>query len=109
MQTQAGGATAAAKRRRLDEHASITVSNREPHISCTNCGLPYHVEGVIKTKEALLLQTPEAMLRQCNVDVCVRQEVTVVGLKGLLDVIGLIHKVKDKGVIFPRMDAIKTR
>ena len=72
----AGGATAAARLRRLDESLEIVMIERGNHISYANCGLPYHVGDVIKTKEDLLLQTPEAMLERYNVDARVRQEVT---------------------------------
>ena len=55
----AGGATAAARLRRLDENAQIIMFERGEHISFANCGLPYHIGGVIADRKALLLQTPE--------------------------------------------------
>ena len=72
----AGGATAAARLRRRDEHATITMIERGPHISYANCGLPYHVGDVIKTKEELFLQTPEMFLQRYNIDARTHQEVT---------------------------------
>ncbi|NLW65684.1 MAG: CoA-disulfide reductase, partial [Clostridiales bacterium] len=57
----AGGATCAARLRRLDEAAEIILLERGEYISYANCGLPYHVGDVIKSRGALLLQTPEAM------------------------------------------------
>lgn len=74
----AGGATAAARLRRLDESLEIILFERGSYISYANCGLPYHVGGVISKREALLLQSPEAMRRKYNVDVRVNQEVIAI-------------------------------
>jgi len=71
----AGGASAAARLRRLDEEAEIIVFERGEYISYANCGLPYHVGDVIKSRSALILQTPEAMGAKYGVDVRVKQEV----------------------------------
>ena len=70
----AGGASCAARLRRLDEEAEIVILERGEYISYANCGLPYHVGGVIKSREALLLQTPEAMKKKFNIDVRVKNE-----------------------------------
>ncbi len=70
----AGGASCAARLRRLDESAQIVLLERGEYISYANCGLPYHVGDVIKTRQALLLQTPEAMRKKFNVDVRVQNE-----------------------------------
>jgi NADPH-dependent 2,4-dienoyl-CoA reductase/sulfur reductase-like enzyme/peroxiredoxin family protein/TusA-related sulfurtransferase/rhodanese-related sulfurtransferase len=70
----AGGASCAARLRRLDETANIVLLERGPYISYANCGLPYHVGGVIPARQALLLQTPEAMRRKYNIDVRTRHE-----------------------------------
>ena len=56
----AGGASAAARIRRLDEHAQIVMIERSGYVSYANCGLPYYVGGVIKEQEELTLQTPES-------------------------------------------------
>ncbi|MBR2485634.1 MAG: CoA-disulfide reductase, partial [Clostridia bacterium] len=56
----AGGATAAARIRRLNEHAEIIIFERSGFISYANCGLPYYIGGVIEDKEDLTLQTPES-------------------------------------------------
>ena len=56
----AGGASAAARIRRLNEKAEIIIFERTGHISYANCGLPYYIGGVIKQEEALELQTPES-------------------------------------------------
>lgn len=58
----AGGATAAARIRRLNEHAEITVFERSGYISYANCGLPYYIGDVITDPEELTLQTPESFL-----------------------------------------------
>lgn len=71
----AGGATAAARLRRLNENAKIIMFERGEYISYANCGLPYHIGNVIKSRNSLLLLTPEAMKAKYNVDVRIKQEV----------------------------------
>lgn len=71
----AAGASAAARLRRLDEDSQITIYERGPYMSYANCGLPYFVGDVIKSKDNLLLQTTERMKKVFNVDVLVRHEV----------------------------------
>ncbi|MDF2154509.1 FAD-dependent oxidoreductase [Vibrio sp. CAU 1672] len=88
----AGGASAAARARRLSEDAEIIMFERGPFVSFANCGLPYHIGGDIKERSKLLLQTPESFLARFNVDVRVmnevvsidRQEKTVI-VKNLID------------------------
>lgn len=70
----AGGASAAARLRRLDERAEIVILERGSFISYANCGLPYYVGGTIENRSALTLQTPESFTRRFNVDVRVRHE-----------------------------------
>ena len=70
----AGGMSAATRLRRLDEHAHITVIERSGHVSFANCGLPYHVGGVIADREALLLQTPQSLGARFDLDVRVDHE-----------------------------------
>lgn len=70
----AGGATAAARLRRLDEKAEIVVLERGGYVSYANCGLPYYIGGVITERRKLTLQTPESFKRRFNVDVRVRSE-----------------------------------
>jgi len=65
----AGGATAAARLRRLSEDAEIIVIERGEYISFANCGLPYHIGGTIESREELLLETPESFLKKINVEV----------------------------------------
>lgn len=71
----AGGATAAARLRRLDEHADIILLERTSHVSFANCGLPYYVGGEIQTQSQLLIQTPQGMRQRFNIDVRVDSEV----------------------------------
>ena len=71
----AGGATAAARLRRLDESAEIVVFERGGYVSYANCGLPYYIGGVIRDRARLTLQTPESFRRRFNMDVRVRSEV----------------------------------
>jgi len=72
----AGGASAAARARRLSEDAEIVMFERGDYISFANCGLPYHIGGAIKERNRLLVQTPKAFNRRFRVDVRVRHEVT---------------------------------
>ena len=71
----AGGASAAARARRLSEDAQIVIFERGEHISFANCGLPYHIGGTIADRKRLLVQTPEGMQNRFRVDVRTRCEV----------------------------------
>lgn len=70
----AGGASCVARLRRLDEAAEITLVERGPHVSYANCGLPYHLGGVIADREALFVQTPEGLTGRFNLTVKTRTE-----------------------------------
>ena len=72
----AGGASCAARLRRLDESAQIIVFEKSGFVSYANCGLPYYVGGTIAERSALTLQTPASFRARFNVDVRVRHEVT---------------------------------
>lgn len=74
----AGGATAAARIRRLDENAEIVVFERSGFISYANCGLPYYISGVIENESDLTLQTPESFYKRFRVKMNVRHEVTAI-------------------------------
>lgn len=74
----AGGASAAARLRRLDENAQILVLERSGYVSYANCGLPYYVGGVITDKSALTLQTPESFWERFRIEVRVRQEAVAI-------------------------------
>ena len=74
----AGGATAAARIRRLDEQAEVIVFERSGYISYANCGLPYYIGGVIEDPEDLTLQTPESFWKRFRIQMKVRHEVTAI-------------------------------
>ena len=74
----AGGATAAARLRRLDESAEVILLEKGPNVSFANCGLPYHIGGDIQQRDALLLQTPMSFKRRFNVDVRTQHEVIAI-------------------------------
>ena len=76
----AGGASTAARLRRLDENLEIIMFERGEYVSFANCGLPYHIGGVIQNRESLLIQTPESLKARFNLDVRVNSE--VVGVNG---------------------------
>ena len=78
----AGGASAAARLRRLDEQAEIVMVERSGYVSYANCGLPYYVGGTIEDKRALTLQTPESFRRRFRVDARVSEEAVAVDLTG---------------------------
>lgn len=71
----AGGASAAARLRRLDENAEIILFERGDYVSYANCGLPYYIGDVIKERDALLVETPEKIKGKFNIDVRIRNEV----------------------------------
>ena len=74
----AGGASAAARARRLSEEASIVLFERGPYVSFANCGLPYHIGGVITDRSRLLLQTPTSLKARFEIDVRVDTEVIAI-------------------------------
>lgn len=78
----AGGASAAARLRRLDESAEIVMIERTGYVSYANCGLPYYVGDVITDKRKLTLQTPESFKARFSIDVRVRQEVVSIDREG---------------------------
>jgi len=74
----AGGASTAARARRLDENAEIIVLERDYYVSYANCGLPYHISGVIADREKLLVQTPEKLRENLNLAVRIGHELTAI-------------------------------
>ncbi len=74
----AGGATAAARIRRLDESAQIHVFERSGYVSYANCGLPYYIGGIITDPEELTLQTPESFWKRFRIHMHVHHEVTAI-------------------------------
>jgi CoA-disulfide reductase len=77
----AGGASTAARLRRLDEEAEIIMFERDEYISFANCGLPYYIGEIIEDRDDLLIQTPESMKERFNIDVRVFSEVISVNSK----------------------------
>lgn len=78
----AGGASAAARLRRLDEKCEIVLFEKGEHISFANCGLPYYIGEVIKEKEKLVVQTPESMRTRFHLDIRTLSEVTGIDTAG---------------------------
>ncbi len=74
----AGGMSAAARLRRLDEQADIVVLERDDYVSFANCGLPYHIGGDIEDRDALLLQTPKSLRESLALDVRTAHEVLAI-------------------------------
>ena len=74
----AGGASCAARLRRLDENAEIVMVERGPYVSYANCGLPYHVGGVIPEESELLVATAETFREQFAVDARTRCEAVAI-------------------------------
>jgi len=77
----AGGATAAARLRRNSENDQIIMFEKGPHVSFSNCSLPYHLSGVIKEADDLVLMNPELFLKQYNIDARTNSEVTAIDRK----------------------------
>ena len=109
----AGGATAAARLRRLDEEAEIIVFERSGYVSYANCGLPYYIGGSIKQKEKLTLQTPESFRRRFRIDVRVKNEVVSIDRENKkikvrkLDDGSEYEETYDKLILSPGAKAIK--
>ncbi|MBN2597429.1 MAG: CoA-disulfide reductase [Marinifilaceae bacterium] len=109
----AGGATTAARLRRMDESAEIIMFERGEHISYANCGLPYYVGDVITERENLLLQTPESFKKRLNVDVRINNEVVRIDRENkLIEINDLINNTSytetfDKLVVSPGAEPIK--
>ncbi|HPQ82983.1 MAG TPA: FAD-dependent oxidoreductase [Actinomycetota bacterium] len=87
----AGGMSAAARARRLSEDAHIVVLERDAYVSFANCGMPYHIGGDIPDRDELLVQTPESLAANLNLDLRVANEVVAI------DTSGKIVQVRDLG------------
>ena len=108
----AGGASTAARLRRLDENAEIIMFERDEYISFANCGLPYYIGETIKERDKLLVQTPESMKARFNIDVRINSE--VVGIDTSKKTVTVTSKIKgtyeesyDYLVLSPGARAIK--
>ena len=80
----AGGASAAARARRLSEDAEIIVFERGPDVSFANCGLPYYVGGKIAERDKLLVTTPERLHQRFRLDVRTRSSVETIVINSLI-------------------------
>lgn len=108
----AGGASAAARLRRLDEHAEIIMFERDEYISFANCGLPYYIGETIKDRDKLLVQTPKAMKDRFNIDVRIHSEVAKVDTKNKKVTVnsrtkGIYEEGYDYLILSPGAKAIK--
>jgi CoA-disulfide reductase len=107
----AGGASAAARLRRLDEHLQIIMFERDEYISFANCGLPYYIGETIAQREKLLVQTPESMKKRFNIDVRIKSEVISVDTAGKVVIVrnqkGIYEETYDYLVLSPGAKAIK--
>ncbi len=109
----AGGATAAARARRLDENAEIILFERGEHISFANCGLPYYIGGTIKKRDSLLVTTPKALNDRYNIDVRTFCEVISIDRKNKRVTVKNIktdntfQESYDKIILSPGADPIK--
>lgn len=108
----AGGASAAARLRRLDENMEIIMLERDEHISFANCGLPYYIGGTIEDRDDLLVQTPESMKSRFNIDVRNFSEVINVDIKNKKvtvnsKVMGTYEETYDYLVLSPGAKALK--
>ena len=103
----AGGASAAARIRRLDETAQIIVLERSNYVSYANCGLPYFIGGVIREQAELTLQTPQSFWERFHIDVRVRNEAVDIDVKSKtvairrLDTGKIYHEQYDKLLLSP--------
>ena len=74
----AGGASAAARARRIDAQAEIIMFEKGPHVSFSNCSLPYYLSGTVEDSEALIMMSPEKFKKSYDIDARVNQEVTAI-------------------------------
>ena len=98
----AGGATAVARIRRIDESAEIVLLEKGDYISYANCGLPYYIGGVIEERDKLFVQTPEAFGKRFNIDVRTGHEVTAIDPKNKTITVA----TKDKQAYTERYDKL---
>lgn len=109
----AGGATAAARLRRLDEQAEIIMLERSGYVSYANCGLPYYIGGEITDKRQLTLQTPKSFFARFRIDVRVKNEVMSIDAKNKTVTVkrledGSVYEESfDKLILSPGANAVK--
>lgn len=111
----AGGASAAARLRRLDEHAEIIMFERGPHVSFSNCSLPYHLSGIVEDSDALVLMNPEKFQKRYNIEARVNSEVVKINREkktiAVKDVISgkTYEEAYDKLILSPGASPIRPR
>ena len=71
----AGGASTAARVRRLDEHAQVVMFEKGPHVSFSNCSLPFHLSGIVENSNRLILMNPVEFKKKYNIDARIQSEV----------------------------------
>jgi len=111
----AGGASAAARLRRVDENADIILIEKGEYISFANCGLPYYIGEVITDKDKLLVQTPEKMKERFNIDVRVNSE--VIKINPDIKTVEIFNKIQnnvytetyDKLILSPGAEPVKPK
>ena len=109
----AGGASAAARLRRLDENAEIIILERGQYISYANCGLPYYIGEIIKKQDNLVVQSPESMKKRFNLDIRVLNDVKNIDIvKKQIDVYDIksnknYKESYDKLILSPGATSIK--
>ena len=109
----AGGASTAARLRRLDEHAEIVIFEKGAYISYANCGLPYYIGNVIKERDKLFVQTASSFNMRFNIDVRVLTEVTGIDLSAKTvtaknQVTGAVYEEKyDKLILSPGAEPLR--
>ena len=111
----AGGASAAARLRRLDENAEIILMEKDEYVSYANCGLPYYIGDTIVDQDSLTLQTPESLRRRLKLDVRTRNEVLSINREAKtvtvknLDTDEVYEETYDKMILAPGSSAIRPR
>ena len=109
----AGGASTAARLRRLTEHDEIVLLERGNYVSFANCGLPYYIGGTIQERSSLLVQTPEALRSRFNIDVRINSNVTKVNRDRktvTVDNNGEVYELEyDKLVLSPGSSPVRPR
>lgn len=99
----AGGATAAARLRRLDENAQIIVLERGPYVSFANCGLPYYIGNVITQRDALLVSTPEKLKGEFAIDVRTGHEVVSIDRPRKTVRVRNVHSGQEQDVAYDKL------
>ncbi len=109
----AGGASAATRARRLSESAEIIILEKGPHVSFANCGLPYHIGGVIPEQGALIVQTPQSLKARFNIDVRTNNQVLSIDRKRKLLKVLIVPEQReyelsyDKLILAPGAEAFR--